>query len=102
MKAGSEIPTSTPERPNPAGRTADSRTTDQVTGAAHDSLDRVADKAARAEGRIRDMAATGGEQLKEKGTETVDQVRQYTKDNPLAAAGIAFAAGLVLSRLLGR
>ena len=35
------------------------------------------------------------------GTEDViAQVRSYTKENPLAAAGIAFAAGLIAARLL--
>jgi hypothetical protein len=29
-------------------------------------------------------------------------MRQYTQENPLAAAAIAFAAGLVVSRILSK
>lgn len=62
-----------------------------------------------AEDRLRDAAAAGEQRLRETGEEArvvaeraMDHVREYTKENPLAAAGIAFAAGVILSRLLSR
>ena len=83
--------------------------TDNVADAAHDAVERAADTAAKAEERIREKAASGERRLREKSAEArmtteraVDQVRQYTQENPLAAAAIAFAAGLVVSRILSR
>lgn len=109
MKAGSEIPSQDSDVTNSKASSRDARTTEHAADAAHSAVDRVAGGAAKAEERIREVAATSGERLKEKGAEAristeraMDHVRQYTKDNPLAAAGIAFAAGLVLSRLVGR
>ena len=61
------------------------------------------------EERLREAAAAGEQRLRETGEEArvvaeraMDHVREYTKENPLAAAGIAFAAGVILSRLLSR
>lgn len=103
---GPDAPGSTTTRTtNPT----DAHVTEQAAGAAHSAVDRVAGSAARAEERIREAAASGEGRLKEKRAEArvsteraMDHVREYTRDNPLAAAGIAFAAGLVVSRLLGR
>ena len=65
--------------------------------------------AGSAEERLREAAAAGEQRLRETGEEArvvaeraMDHVREYTKENPLAAAGIAFAAGVILSRLLSR
>lgn len=84
-----------------------SPTTEKASEAAHVAVDKVAEKAAVAETRLRQTVNSGAEQLQEKkeeakqGTEDViAQVRGYTQENPLAAAGIAFAAGLIVSRLL--
>lgn len=95
------------ERPRTAS--AEPRATEQAATAAHSAVDRAADKAARAEERVRGAAAAGGERLRESGEEArvtaeraLDHVRQYTRDNPFAAAGIAFAAGMILSRLMRR
>jgi ElaB/YqjD/DUF883 family membrane-anchored ribosome-binding protein len=83
--------------------------TDTVADAAHSAVDRAADSAAKAEERIREKAAAGERQLREKSAEArastewaIDHMRQYTQENPLAAAAIAFAAGLVVSRILSR
>lgn len=83
--------------------------TEQAAGAAHHAVDRAAESAGKAEERLRDAAAAGEQRLREKGEEarvvaerTMDHVREYTKENPLAAAGIAFAAGVILSRLMSR
>lgn len=90
-------------------RTVEPRATEQVASAAHGAVDRAAETAARAEERLREAAAAGEQQLREKGEEVrvtaeraLDHVRQYTRDNPFAAAGIAFAAGMILSRLMSR
>lgn len=101
MKADPSKSNATPA----AGRAT--RTTDQVAEAAHEAVDRAADSVAKAEERIRSKAADTERQLREKSTEAratteraIDQMRQYTQEKPLAAAAIAFAAGLVVSRLL--
>lgn len=96
--------------PDPVkGTPRDAPVTEHAAEAAHEAVDRVADRVARAEGRVRDKAAAGEQHLRMKGAEArasteriVDQVRQYAQENPLAAAGIAFAAGLVVSRMLSR
>jgi ElaB/YqjD/DUF883 family membrane-anchored ribosome-binding protein len=115
MKAGSEgtPPNMGPDTPPPGARrdarSTESRATEQAAGVAHSAVDRAADTAARAEERIREAAASGEQRLREKGEEArvsaeraMDHVREYTKENPLAAAGIAFAAGVILSRLMSR
>lgn len=90
------------------GRTG-TPTTDTVADAAHGAVDRAAEGAAKAEERIRERAAASERQLREKSAEArasteraIDHMRQYTQDNPLAAAAIAFAAGLVVSRILSK
>ena len=84
-------------------------TTDTVADAAHGAVERAADSVAKAEERIREKAALSERQLREKSAEArastervIDHVRQYTQEKPLAAAAIAFAAGLVVSRILSR
>ncbi len=96
----------------PAGgrpRSTEPRTTEQAASAAHEAIDLAAEAAARAEERLREAAITGEQRLREKSAEarhtaerTLEQVRQYTRNNPFAAAGIAFAAGIIVSRLLSR
>jgi len=84
-------------------------TTDTVADAAHSAVERAADSVAKAEERIREKAAASERQLREKSAEArasteraIDHMRQYTQENPLAAAAIAFAAGLVVSRILSK
>jgi ElaB/YqjD/DUF883 family membrane-anchored ribosome-binding protein len=107
MKADPKVTTNASEAGK--SRVAASPTTEHIADAAHGAVDRVADNAAKAEERLREKAAAGERQLREKTAEAkltteraVDHVRQYTQDNPLAAAAIAFAAGLVVSRILSR
>jgi ElaB/YqjD/DUF883 family membrane-anchored ribosome-binding protein len=83
--------------------------TKRATEAAHQTVDRLAGSAAKAEERIRGAVASSEEQLREKGAEVsasteqaFDQGKKYTKENPLMAAGIAFATGLIVSRMIGR
>lgn len=91
------------------GRDPEHRVTDDVARAAHDAVDRAASTAGRAEDRVRRMASEGEERLRERSTEAresteraLEQIRRYTRQNPLTSAGIAFVAGICLSRLLSR
>ena len=101
--------TNSPEPGKGSPTLGTSPTTEHMADAAHEAVDRVADKGAKAEERIREKAAAGERQLREKSAEAratteraVDQFRQYTQENPIAAAAIAFAVGLVVSRILSR
>jgi ElaB/YqjD/DUF883 family membrane-anchored ribosome-binding protein len=105
-----------PNQANPAGNASEAGTrrggtpaTDTVADAAHSAVERAADSVAKAEERMREKAATAERQLREKtaearasGEQLIDHVRQYTQEKPLAAAAIAFAAGMVVSRMLSR
>lgn len=91
------------------GHQSEGRVTDKVARAAHETVDRAAGTAGRAEDRVRRMASEGEERVREKSAEaresterTLEQLRQYTREHPLTAAGIAFVAGLCVSRLLSR
>ncbi len=107
MEAQSELAANSKRSANAKTARKNSPTTEKASEAAHEAVDKVAEKAAVAETRLRHTVNSGAEQLQEKkqeamqGTEDViAQVRSYTKENPLAAAGIAFAAGLIAARLL--
>lgn len=91
------------------GQESKQRVTENVARAAHDAVDRAAGPAGRAEERVRRMASEGEERLRERSSEAretteqaLEQFRRYTRENPLASAGIAFVAGVCLSRLLSR
>jgi ElaB/YqjD/DUF883 family membrane-anchored ribosome-binding protein len=75
----------------------------------HETVDRVAETARTAEQHIRARATELGDQARE--TEeralqalesNLQKARSYVEENPLTSAGIAFAAGLLLSGLLTR
>lgn len=96
-----------------AGKTGQEKTkhrvTENVARAAHDAVDRAAGPAGRAEERVRRMASEGEERLRERSGEAretteqaVEQLRRYVRENPVASAGIAFVAGVCVSRLLSR
>ncbi len=112
MQASSEsMPPPPGAGADPAGGATASRpgATQKAASAAHEAVDRAAESAGKAEERLREAAAAGEQRLRETGEEArvmaeraMDHVREYTKENPLAAAGIAFAAGVIFSRLLSR
>ena len=84
-------------------------TTDRIASMARDTLDRVTPKANRAEHEVRDAAMKTTEsitQLQEQAVEAAEkglrQARSYIASNPLTTAGIAFAAGVLLSTLIRR
>jgi ElaB/YqjD/DUF883 family membrane-anchored ribosome-binding protein len=94
--------TSTTQRPAAAA-------TDHLASRAHETIDRVANSAAEAELRIREGAEAAASKVKESeerarqlASDSAEQVSGYIKQNPLLCAGIAFAAGVVLSSLLRR
>lgn len=94
------------------------RTVDQAGSVAHDAIDRVSDaarpmvdriasgahqavdKIASAAGQAAETLGVKGSQLKNAQAQALAQTRVYVRDNPLAALGIALAAGFILSKLL--
>jgi ElaB/YqjD/DUF883 family membrane-anchored ribosome-binding protein len=86
-----------------------STTTDRLAAMAHETIDRVAPKANRAELDVRTAAAKtaeGAKQLQGQAVEAAEEnlrkMRSYIENNPLTTAGIAFAAGALLSALIRR
>jgi len=78
--------------------------TDQLKETLHSSVDKLADSAAVAEDNIRQSASRSADsmstrkRLAEQKWHT-SQMRKYAVENPLATAGIAFAAGMLLTSL---
>lgn len=85
----------------------DSSMSEKASAAAHEALDKVTDTAMHAEETLRSVAASSAESLAE-GREhaqlqfesSVAKARVLVAENPLAAAGIAFAAGIIVSNFL--
>jgi len=80
---------------------------DKVQGTLHESVDTLAQKAASTEDRLRNAAQSSGESLAAKQAEVKEKweqssVKKYATENPVATAGIAFAAGVLLTSLLRR
>jgi len=98
----SQIPT--PTAPGRSGST-----TDHLASMAHETIDRVTPKANYAESEMRDTAARTAEGVKNLEEQALDTAkdglhksRAYIEKNPLMSAGMAFAAGAVLSMLIRR
>lgn len=96
------------EAPDPSVANS-SMATDRVAGVAHETIDRIAEQAGRAEGDLRAGASHAMEnarELEEKAMKAADEgvqtVRSYVARNPLAGIGIAFIGGMLLSALLRR
>ena len=90
-----------------ANRAAESAhgTVDHVSQSAHDTVDRIAAKAGPALDSVRsaasDIQATAATKYDDFiNAEWVESAREEVRARPLAAVGIALAAGLLLSRLL--
>ena len=83
--------------------------TDKAQAAAHETIDKAAARVRAAEEQLREAIENSGESIAgkkaalelEMGT-AADQTRKFIVENPLAAAGIAFTAGLLLTSLLGK
>ena len=83
--------------------------TEKAVEAVHHAVDAVAIKAAAAEDTLRKTAASSQETLAHKQEEIKQQLqlsysktRELAAQNPLATAGLAFAAGVLLTALLRR
>lgn len=71
-------------------------TVDRAARGAHDTVDKLADKATRYAAQMGEK----GEQFSEQRDRLMAETRSYVQTHPVAAIGIAVAAGFVLSRLL--
>jgi len=88
--------------------------TEKATSAAHDAVDALSSKAAVAESSVRKGATSSAETLsaetlsekqliaREKLGEYTSKTRTLAAENPLATAGIAFAAGMLVTALFRR
>jgi ElaB/YqjD/DUF883 family membrane-anchored ribosome-binding protein len=84
-------------------------TTDRLASMVHETIDRVAPKANRVEHEVRGAATKAtdrGTRLQEHAAAAAEdnlrKLRSYAETNPLITAGIAFAAGALLSTLIRR
>ncbi len=71
---------------------------ERASSGAHQTVDRLASQAQAAKERL----LASGEQWASQGQHYVDQTREMVRANPLAAVGIAVAAGMLLSKLTSR
>ena len=100
-----------PRRSNagPGPGEAQAQTTEHLSQAAHETIDRAARGAAKVESSLRESASHAGEQAKatkERAAVQFDSALKrldaFMHEHPVSAAGVAFAAGMLLSSLLRR
>lgn len=91
----------------PAG--TDDSVAQRVAGKAHEAIDRAARHAEDFETRIRSRADQAGNRLEGSGDElqeqfeaSLERAEAYIREQPLKAAGVAFAVGAIASLLLRR
>jgi ElaB/YqjD/DUF883 family membrane-anchored ribosome-binding protein len=84
-------------------------TTHRVASVAHEAIDGIAEKAEPVEQRLRDQAIRTGEQLEATQLAATEQIQQsmqkvetFIRERPIAASGIAFAAGILAAAILRR
>jgi len=86
-----------------AGNGGMQKTVDTYSKTAHQAVDRAADAATAMAGRLGEQVeALGakGEELLEMKDEWLDGAREYVRQNPFQALGIAVAAGYLLHMLM--
>ena len=83
--------------------------TQRVASSAHDTIDSAAAKAEELEGQLRSGASKAGTKLDasadaatEQAEKSLAQLESFVRGRPIAAAGIAFAAGVLATSLLRR
>lgn len=83
--------------------------TEKAQAAAHETIDKAAARASAAEERLREAAEHSSENiagkkaaLESEMTTAADQARKFIVENPLAAAGIAFTAGMLITSILSK
>lgn len=69
---------------------------DRLSATAHDAVERATSTAATAA----DQIGARGRRLMSVGDEWMDTARVHVRDHPLAALGVALAAGYLLSRII--
>jgi ElaB/YqjD/DUF883 family membrane-anchored ribosome-binding protein len=82
-----------------------SQTTSSDESMAHETVDRMTQTAQCADDEIRAAATKvvdAARVLQQRAMEAGSRVRSYAETNPLTTAGIAFAAGVLLSALIRR
>ena len=101
--------TTTDIKSDTKAQTTDAPLTEKATSAAHDAVDALSTKAATAESSVRKGASSSAEALsekqliaREKMSECTAKTRAFVSENPLATAGIAFAAGMLITSLFRR
>ncbi|MDP2636172.1 MAG: DUF883 domain-containing protein [Pseudoalteromonas sp.] len=105
----SKASVSTNSKVDPTLPTSEAPLTEKATSAAHSAVDALSTRAATAEQSIREGATSSAETLSEKQqiarekiTQYSGKTRQLASENPLATAGIAFAAGMLVTALFNR
>ncbi|MCW8108253.1 DUF883 domain-containing protein [Alteromonas ponticola] len=78
--------------------------TDKLKDTLHTSVDKLAGSAARAEENLRKSAHDSAENWEKRKVEAeqkwqTSSIRKYAVENPLTTAGIAFAAGMLLTSI---
>lgn len=83
--------------------------TDRATAAAHETVDRVGERAARAEERLRDAADDVGRRSEDARNRARDMredavagASTYVREHPVTSLAIAFGVGVVASLLMRR
>jgi len=101
--------TTTDIKSDTKAQTTDAPLTEKATSAAHDAVDALSTKAATAESSVRKGASSSAEALSEKQliareklSECTAKTSAFASENPLATAGIAFAAGMLITSLFRR
>jgi len=80
---------------------------DKLQSTLHESVDTMAGKVGTAEEAIRETAQSSSATLIKKQAEIESKwnnsaVKKYAAENPIATAGLAFSAGMLISALLKR
>lgn len=79
--------------------------TNSMSDSLHSSIDRLASTVAKAEENVRDGANAGAENLSARQKQIESKwnesgIKRFAAENPVATAGVAFAAGALISSLL--
>lgn len=97
---------STSAQSKQASANTEAPTTEKARVRAHDAVDSTADRAENVERKIREEAAQAQVKLAEKKESAAEQfedsisrLESFIRKRPMTAAGIAFAAGILASRL---
>jgi ElaB/YqjD/DUF883 family membrane-anchored ribosome-binding protein len=84
-------------------------TTERLAQSAHEVIDDAAEKASKVEHQVRESAERANEKLEgsrqaagEQLDRTIASAENFINERPVAAAGIAFAAGVLATALLRR